>query len=44
MNILITGVCDFVSFNFVKVLVSENTIYGLDIIIPKKEGVAKTFS
>lgn len=44
MNILITGVRDFVSFNFEKVLVSENTIYGLDIIIPKKEGAAKTFS
>ena len=43
MNILITGVHGFVGSNLVKALESENTIYGLDIVAPKKEGVAKTF-
>lgn len=44
MNILITGVHGFVGSNLVKYLSGENTIYGLDIIAPEKEGVAKTFS
>ena len=44
MNILITGVHGFVGSNLVKYLSGENTIYGLDIIAPEKEGVEKTFS
>ncbi len=44
MNILITGVHGFVGSNLVKYLSGENTIYGLDIIAPEKEGVAKTYS
>lgn len=43
MNILITGVHGFVGSNLVKALAPENTIYGLDIVAPKKEGVVKTF-
>ena len=43
MNILITGVHGFVGSNLVKYLSGENTIYGLDIIAPEKEGVAKTY-
>lgn len=44
MNILITGVHGFVGSNLVKYLSGENTIYGLDIIAPEKEGVLKTYS
>lgn len=44
MNILITGVHGFVGSNLVKALAPENTIYGLDIVVPEKEGVVKTFS
>lgn len=44
MNILITGVHGFVGSNLVKYLSPRNTIYGLDIVAPEKEGVAKTFS
>lgn len=44
MNILITGVHGFVGSNLVKKLSSENTIYGLDIVAPQKEGVVKTYS
>lgn len=44
MNILITGVHGFVGSNLVKALSAENTIYGLDIVAPQKEGVRKTFS
>lgn len=43
MNILITGVHGFVGSNFVKALAPENTIYGLDIVAPEKEGIVKTF-
>ena len=43
MNILITGVHGFVGSNLVKALVPEHTIFGLDIVAPKKEGVKKTF-
>jgi nucleoside-diphosphate-sugar epimerase len=43
MNILITGLHGFVGSNLVQLLSKENTIYGLDIITPYKEGVAKTF-
>lgn len=44
MNILITGVHGFVGSNFVKYLAKENTIYGLDIVQPQKDGVMCTFS
>ena len=44
MKILITGVHGFVGSNLVKALSKENTIYGLDIISPQKEGVRYTFS
>ena len=44
MKILITGVHGFVGSNLVKALSAENTIYGLDIIAPEKEGVEKTYS
>ena len=43
MKILITGVHGFVGSNLVKALSKENTIYGLDIISPVKEGVRFTF-
>lgn len=44
MNILITGIHGFVGSNLVAYLSREHTIYGLDIVAPIKEGVAKTFS
>lgn len=44
MNILITGVHGFVGSNLVKYLAGDNTIYGLDIIAPEKEGVVKTYT
>ena len=44
MKTLITGIHGFVGSNLVKVLSKEHTIYGLDIVAPDKEGVAKTFS
>lgn len=44
MKILITGVHGFVGSNLVKYLSKEHTIYGLDIISPRKEGVKYTFS
>ena len=44
MKILITGVHGFVGSNLVEALKKEHTIYGLDIINPSKDGVAKTFS
>lgn len=44
MNILITGIHGFVGSNLVKALVSRFTIYGLDIVAPSKDGVAKTYS
>lgn len=43
MKILITGVHGFVGSNLVKALSKDNTIYGLDIISPLKEGVKFTF-
>ena len=43
MKILITGVHGFVGSNLVKALSKDNTIYGLDIIDPIKEGVKFTF-
>lgn len=44
MNILITGIHGFVGSNLVKALKGRHTLYGLDIVSPKKEGVVKTFS
>jgi nucleoside-diphosphate-sugar epimerase len=44
MKILITGVHGFVGSNLVSALSGKNTIYGLDIISPEKEGVKYTFS
>lgn len=44
MNILITGVHGFVGSNLVSALKGENTIYGLDIVTPNKDGVVNTFS
>lgn len=44
MDILITGVHGFVGSNLVKSLAPHHTIYGLDIVAPEKEGLAKTFS
>ncbi|MDD7632853.1 MAG: NAD-dependent epimerase/dehydratase family protein [bacterium] len=44
MNILITGVHGFVGSNLVKYLLKGNTIYGLDIVQPQKDGVKCTFS
>lgn len=44
MKILITGVHGFVGTNLVKSLAEKNTIYGLDIVSPHKEGVRYTFS
>lgn len=43
-RILITGVHGFVGSNLVAALKADNTIYGLDIIAPTKNGVAKTYS
>lgn len=44
MKILITGVHGFVGSNLVSALSGTNTIYGLDIVAPEKEGVDRTFS
>mgnify|MGYP001272823774 CR=1 FL=1 len=44
MNILITGIHGFVGSNIVRALGSTHALYGLDIIVPKKEGIVKTFS
>lgn len=44
MNILITGIHGFVGSNLVKSLEPHHTIYGLDIVSPEKDGVAKTFA
>jgi nucleoside-diphosphate-sugar epimerase len=44
MNILITGIHGFVGANLVAALKLDHTIYGLDIVVPNKNGVVKTFS
>lgn len=44
MKILMTGVHGFVGSNLVEALKKDNTIYGLDIMSPVKEGVRYTFS
>ena len=43
MKILITGVHGFVGSNLVSALRGKNTIYGLDIVAPVKDGVKYTF-
>lgn len=43
MRILITGVHGFVGSNLVSALQEKNTIYGLDIVAPEKDGVKYTF-
>ena len=44
MNILITGIHGFVGSNLVVALKRHHSLYGLDIVAPKKEGVVKTFA
>lgn len=44
MKILITGIHGFVGSNLVEALKKEHTVYGLDIINSKKEGIKFTFS
>lgn len=44
MKILITGIHGFVGKNFVDVFKHQHTLYGLDIISPRLEGVEYTFS
>ena len=44
MKILITGIHGFVGSNLVEYLKKDNEIYGLDIVVPEKDGVVKTFS
>jgi nucleoside-diphosphate-sugar epimerase len=44
MNILITGIHGFVGSNLVVALKNHYVLYGLDIVTPEKEGVAKTFA
>lgn len=44
MTILITGVHGFVGSNLVTSLKRDNTIYGLDIVAPVKDGVERTYS
>jgi len=44
MNILITGIHGFVGSNLFAALKLQHTIYGLDLVSPKKDGVVKTFS
>lgn len=44
MKILITGVHGFIGSHLVESLSKDHTIYGLDIIFPKKEGLLKTYS
>lgn len=44
MRILITGIHGFVGSNLVNSLKGENTIFGLDIVSPQKDGVEKTYS
>ena len=44
MNILITGIHGFVGSNLVLSLKDRHVLYGLDIVTPEKEGVARTYS
>lgn len=44
MKILITGIHGFVGSNLVASLKQHHILYGLDIVLPIKEGVERTFS
>ena len=44
MNILITGIHGFIGSNFIRALRDKHTLYGLDIIFPRRDGVSQTFS
>lgn len=44
MKIFITGIHGFVGSNLVTSFKQDNTIYGLDIIAPEKDGIEQTFS
>ena len=44
MKCLITGIHGFVGSNLVDSFKQNNTIYGLDIVSPEKDGVDKTYS
>lgn len=44
MNILITGIHGFVGSNLVLALKNEHTLYGLDIVKPRKDGIINTFT
>lgn len=44
MNILITGIHGFVGTNLVEAFSKNHSIYGLDIVTPKKDGVIKTYT
>lgn len=43
MNILITGIHGFVGSNLVEAFMSIHTLYGLDIKLPRKDGVQRTY-
>ena len=43
MNILISGIHCFVGSNLVAALKNYHTIYGLDIVSPKKDEIINTF-
>ena len=44
MNILITGIHGFVGSNLVVALKEQHNLYGLDIVVPIKEGIKESFS
>mgnify|MGYP003272379171 FL=1 len=44
MNILITGIHGFVSFNIINALKKEHLLYVLDIVVPDREGVVRAAS
>ena len=44
MKILITGVHGFVGMNLVDSLKHDHTIYGLDLVSPKRDGIEHTFN
>ena len=44
MKILITGVYGFVGMNLVDSLKHDHTIYGLDLVSPKRDGIEHTFN
>jgi nucleoside-diphosphate-sugar epimerase len=44
MTLLLTGIHGFVGSNLVSAFKERHSIYGLDIVTPKKDGVIKTYS